>query len=109
MNKKTMLTALIISSMAMSVGAVDNTVGTGSGIAYGAGSHAPKVENIAIGGNASIGYSNGNSNATGDIVVGKGGTKIVDTNAYDMIKRLQEDNEQLRKELEDIKFMLNNK
>lgn len=46
MNKKTMLTALIISSMAMSVGAVDNTVGTGSGIAYGAGSHAPKVENI---------------------------------------------------------------
>ena len=71
MNKKTMLTALIISSMAMSVGAVDNTVGTGSGIAYGAGSHAPKVENIAIGGNASISYSNGNSNATGDIVVGK--------------------------------------
>ena len=71
MNKKTMLTALIISSMAMSVGAVDNTVGTGSGIAYGNGSNAPKVENIAIGGNASISYSNGNSNATGDIVVGK--------------------------------------
>ena len=39
----------------------------------------------------------------------KGGTKVIDTNAYDMIKRLQEDNEQLRKELEDIKFMLNNK
>ena len=72
MNKKTMLTALIISSMAMSVGAVDNTVGTGNGIAYGSGSHAPKVENIAIGNGAKVEYSNGNSLATGDIVVGKG-------------------------------------
>ena len=37
----------------------------------GTGSNAPKVENVAIGNNAKIGYSSGASAATGDIVVGK--------------------------------------
>ena len=38
----------------------------------GPGSSAPKVENVAIGQGAGIGYSNGASAATGDIVVGNG-------------------------------------
>ena len=39
---------------------------------YGTGSNAPKIENVAIGNGAQIGYSNGASAATGDIVVGNG-------------------------------------
>ena len=52
--------------------AVDNTAGTGKGVAIGNGSSAPKDENVAIGKGAEISYSNGASNATGDIVVGNG-------------------------------------
>ena len=49
-----------------------NPAGDGLGIAIGTGSSAPKVENVAIGQGAGIGYSNGASAATGDIVVGNG-------------------------------------
>lgn len=42
------------------------------GVAIGTGSNAPKAENVAIGKGAVISYSNGASNATGDIVVGNG-------------------------------------
>lgn len=52
--------------------AADTTVGTGSGVAYGTSSNAPKAENVAIGKGSSISYSNGASAATGDIVVGNG-------------------------------------
>ncbi|KXA64321.1 hypothetical protein HMPREF3233_01046 [Veillonella atypica] len=51
--------------------AADTTTGAGNGVAYGTGSDAPKIENVAIGNNAKIGYTNGASAATGDIVVGK--------------------------------------
>jgi hypothetical protein len=44
----------------------------GDGVAIGTGSNAPKAENVAIGKGAVISYSNGASNATGDIVVGNG-------------------------------------
>lgn len=54
------------------VGAADTAVGTGSGVAYGTGSSAPKAENVAIGKNATISYSNGASAATGDVVIGNG-------------------------------------
>lgn len=52
--------------------AADTTPGAGNGVAIGTGSNAPKAENVAIGKGASISYSNGASNATGDIVVGNG-------------------------------------
>ena len=52
--------------------AADTTTGSGSGVAYGTSSNAPKAENVAIGKGAGISYSNGASNATGDIVVGNG-------------------------------------
>ena len=52
--------------------AADNTAGSGEGVAIGTGSNAPKNENVAIGKEAVISYSNGASNATGDIVVGDG-------------------------------------
>ena len=52
--------------------AADTTTGSGSGVAYGTGSDAPKAENVAIGKGAGISYSSGASNATGDIVVGNG-------------------------------------
>ncbi|QIM68797.1 YadA family autotransporter adhesin [Basfia succiniciproducens] len=50
--------------------AADTAAGAGSGVAYGTGSNAPKAENVAVGKNAKIQYSNGASNATGDIAVG---------------------------------------
>lgn len=76
MNKRKRLLTLLIngvllSSLCMVASAADTTTGAGSGIAYGTGSNAPKAENVAIGNNAKIGYSNGASAATGDIVVGK--------------------------------------
>lgn len=52
--------------------AADTTPGAGNGVAIGTSSNAPKVENVAIGKGAGISYSNGASNATGDIVVGNG-------------------------------------
>lgn len=60
---------LLCGSMSVA-GAADTTVGSGSGVAYGTSSNAPKAENVAIGKGSSIGYSNGASAATGDIVVG---------------------------------------
>lgn len=62
---------LLCGSMSVA-GAADTTVGTGSGVAYGMSSNAPKAENVAIGKGSSISYSNGASAATGDIVVGNG-------------------------------------
>lgn len=52
------------------VWAADTTVGNGLGVAYGTGSSAPKEENVAIGKDATISYSNGDSKATGDVVIG---------------------------------------
>ena len=49
-----------------------NPAGDGPGIAIGTGSSAPKVENVAIGQGAGIGYSNGASAATGDVAIGNG-------------------------------------
>jgi len=54
----------------MYVYGIDSATGAGDGVAYGTGSTAPKAENVAIGKNATIGYSNGTSAATGDIVIG---------------------------------------
>ena len=76
MNKRRRLLTLLIngvllSSLCMVASAADTATGAGNGVAYGTGSNAPKVENVAIGNNAKIGYSNGASAATGDIVVGK--------------------------------------
>ncbi len=74
-NRKRILTLLIngvlLSSLCVA-SAADTTAGSGAGVAYGAGSNAPKAENVAIGNNASISYSNGVSASTGDIVVGSG-------------------------------------
>lgn len=51
--------------------APDNGPGSGTGVAIGTGSDAPKVENVAIGKSAVVQYSNGNDkNATGDVVIG---------------------------------------
>ena len=76
MNKRKRLLAILINGMLLSslcvASAADITVGAGNGIAYGTGSSAPKIENVAIGNGAKIGYSNGASAATGDIVVGNG-------------------------------------
>ena len=52
--------------------AVDNTAGSGDGVAIGTGSNAPKNENVAIGKGATIKYSNGESKSTGDVAVGSG-------------------------------------
>lgn len=76
MNKRKRLLAILINGMLLSslcvASAADVTVGAGNGVAYGTGSNAPKIENVAIGNGAKIGYSNGASSATGDIVVGNG-------------------------------------
>ena len=52
--------------------AADTATGSGNGVAYGTGSSAPEAENVAVGKDAHIDYSNGASNATGDIAVGSG-------------------------------------
>lgn len=50
---------------------MDTTTGSGSGVAYGTGSDAPKAENVAIGKGAGISYSGGvGMPSTGDIVIG---------------------------------------
>ena len=73
-NRKRILTLLIngvlLSSLCVA-SAADVTVGAGNGVAYGTGSDAPKIENVAIGNGAKVEYTNGASAATGDIVVGK--------------------------------------
>lgn len=69
----TTIAIAVASSFAMAPAwAADTVTGSGSGVAYGTGSNAPKAENVAIGKSATIQYSNGNSDATGDIVVGNG-------------------------------------
>ena len=77
MNKRKRLLTLLIngvllSSLCMVASAADTATGLGDGVAYGTGSNAPKAENVAIGKNAKIGYTNGASAATGDIAVGSG-------------------------------------
>lgn len=52
--------------------AADTASGSGEGVAIGTGSNAPQKENVSIGKGATISYSNGIKNATGDIVVGNG-------------------------------------
>ena len=66
-----LINGVLLSSLCVVASAADTATGAGNGIAYGTGSNAPKVENVAIGNNAKIGYSSGASAATGDIVVGK--------------------------------------
>lgn len=55
MNKRKRLLAILINGMLLSslcvASAVDVTVGSGNGVAYGTGSSAPKIENVAIGDN----------------------------------------------------------
>lgn len=71
--KNTAIAIAVASSFAITPAwAVDTATGSGSGVAYGTGSNAPKAENVAVGKGASISYSNGGSAATGDIVVGDG-------------------------------------
>lgn len=77
MNKRKCLLTLLIngvlmSSLCIAYAAPDNNPGSGNDVAIGTGSNAPKAENVAVGKGASISYSNGASNATGDIVVGNG-------------------------------------
>ena len=66
-----LINGVLLSSLCVVASAADTATGAGTGVAYGTGSNAPKAENVAIGNNAKIGYSNGASAATGDIVVGK--------------------------------------
>lgn len=47
--KKVILTAMVIGSLSLNVMAVDNTTGSGSGIAYGTGSSANGTHDISIG------------------------------------------------------------
>lgn len=78
MNKRKRLLTLLIngvllSSLCMVASAADTTAGTGNGIAYGTGSKAPEVKNVAIGNGAEVSYANGtNRPATGDIAIGSG-------------------------------------
>ncbi len=67
-----LLCAAFLCSGYGAVMAADNTAGQGNGVAVGAGSDAPKAENVAIGKNATIAYSNGDSAATGDVAIGNG-------------------------------------
>lgn len=70
-----LLSMLIQGALASSLlvaGAVDTTPGSGTGVAIGTDSSAPKAENVAIGKGATISYSNGASAATGDIAIGAG-------------------------------------
>lgn len=74
--RKRLLTLLIngvlMSSLCIAYAAPDNNPGSGSGVAIGTGSNAPKAENVAVGKGASISYSNGASAATGDVAIGNG-------------------------------------
>jgi len=76
MNKRKRLLAILINGMLLSslcvASAADVTAGGGDGGGFWGCGNAPKIENVAIGNGAKIGYSNGASAATGDIVVGNG-------------------------------------
>ncbi len=67
-----LLCAAFLCSGYGAVMAADNTAGQGNGVAVGTGSNAPKAENIAVGKDAEISYSNGQSAATGDVAIGSG-------------------------------------
>ncbi len=71
---KTVLAATVGMGVLMggyTANAADTTTGSGSGVAYGTGSNAPKAENVAIGKDATISYSGGvGMPSTGDIVIG---------------------------------------
>ena len=66
------LTLLVLAALGNCAYGADSAAGSGNGVAVGTGSSAPKAENVAIGKGAGISYSNGASNATGDIAVGNG-------------------------------------
>ena len=66
------LTLLVLAALGNCSYGADSAAGSGNGVALGTGSSAPKAENVAIGKGAGISYSNGASNATGDIAVGNG-------------------------------------
>lgn len=70
----TTIAIAVASSFAMTPAwAADTATGSGSGVAYGTGSDAPKAENVAIGKGATISYSGGvGQPSTGDIVIGGG-------------------------------------
>lgn len=72
--KNTAIAIAVASSFAITPAwAVDTATGSGSGVAYGTGSGAPKAENVAIGKGATISYSGGvGQPSTGDIVIGGG-------------------------------------
>lgn len=67
-----LLCAAFLCSGYGAVMAADNIAGQGNGVAVGTGSSAPKAENVAVGKNAKILYSNGQSDATGDVAIGSG-------------------------------------
>ena len=66
------LTLLVLAALGNCAYGADSAAGSGNGVAVGTGSSAPKAENVALGKGAGISYSNGASNATGDIAVGNG-------------------------------------
>ena len=66
------LTLLVLAALGNCAYGADSAAGSGNGVALGTGSSAPKAENVALGKGAGISYSNGASNATGDIAVGNG-------------------------------------
>ena len=66
------LTLLVLAALGNCAYGADCAAGSGNGVAVGTGSSAPKAENVALGKGAGISYSNGASNATGDIAVGNG-------------------------------------
>lgn len=76
MSKRKLILSVLINGMLLSslyvAGAVDVAPGSGNGVAIGMGSSAPKAENVAIGKGAGISYSNGASEATGDVAIGNG-------------------------------------
>ena len=67
-----LLCAVFLCSGYGMVMAVDNAAGQGKGVAVGTGSSAPNAENVAVGEDAKILYSNGLSAATGDVAIGSG-------------------------------------
>ena len=76
MSKRKLILSVLINGVLLSslyvAGAVDVAPGSGNGVAIGTGSNAPKAENVAIGKGAGISYSNGASEATGDVAIGNG-------------------------------------
>ena len=76
MSKRKLILSVLINGVLLSslyvAGAVDMAPGSGNGVAIGTGSSAPKAENVAVGKGAGISYSNGASEATGDVAIGNG-------------------------------------